>query len=85
LFSFWQGERGRHRDGSRPNQKSTKTLFVINFDPNRTRVSDIERHFIPYGPLHHVQIHRNFAFVQYETQEDTTKALKCKNIRSVSH
>lgn len=58
---------------------------MINFDPIRTRVSDIERHFKPYGPLHHVRIRRNFAFVQYETQEDATKALECTNMRSVSH
>lgn len=82
VFIF-QGERGRHRDGSKANQKPTKTLFVINFDPIRTRVSDIERHFKPYGQLHHVRIRRNFAFVQYETQEDATKALECTNMRSV--
>nr|AFK35236.1 unknown [Medicago truncatula] len=78
-----RGERGRHRDGSKPNQKPTKTLFVINFDPIRTRVSDIERHFKPYGPLHHVRIRRNFAFVQYETQEDATKALECTNMSKI--
>ncbi|KAJ1378698.1 RNA-binding domain superfamily [Sesbania bispinosa] len=32
-----RGERGRHRDGSKANQRPTKTLFVINFDPIRTR------------------------------------------------
>lgn len=78
-----RGERGRHRDGSKANQKPTKTLFVINFDPIRTRVSDIERHFKPYGELHHVRIRRNFAFVQYETQEDATKALECTNMSKI--
>lgn len=78
---FSQGERGRHRDGSRANQRPTKTLFVINFDPIRTRVRDIERHFEPYGKLHHVRIRRNFAFVQFETQEDATKALECTHMR----
>jgi len=65
--------------------RSPQTLFVINFDPNRSRVSDIERHFKPYVSLHNVQIRRNFAFVQYETQEDATKALECTDMRSVSH
>lgn len=78
-----RGERGRHRDGSKANQKPTKTLFVINFDPIRTRVRDIERHFEPYGKLHHVRIRRNFAFVQYETQEDATKALECTNMSKI--
>lgn len=80
---FSQGERGRHRDGSRANQRPTKTLFVINFDPIRTRVRDIEKHFEPYGKLHHVRIRRNFAFVQFETQEDATKALECTHMRLV--
>lgn len=81
-FNF-QGERGRHRDDSRlsANQRPTKTLFVINFDPLRTRVRDIERHFEPYGKVLHVRIRRNFAFVQFETQEDATKALECTHMR----
>ncbi|KAK7275400.1 hypothetical protein RIF29_16516 [Crotalaria pallida] len=78
-----RGERGRHRDGSKPNQRLTKTLFVINFDPIRTRVRDIEKHFEPYGKLLHVRIRRNFAFVQFETQEDATKALECTNMSKI--
>ncbi|KAJ4951675.1 hypothetical protein NE237_028507 [Protea cynaroides] len=80
------GERGpRHRDGSRSmaNQKPTKTLFVINFDPERTRIRDIERHFEPYGKVLHVRIRRNFAFVQFETQEDATKALECTHMSKI--
>eukprot|EP00252_Welwitschia_mirabilis_P015006 TRINITY_DN3310_c0_g1_i2.p1 TRINITY_DN3310_c0_g1~~TRINITY_DN3310_c0_g1_i2.p1 ORF type:complete len:252 (-),score=45.71 TRINITY_DN3310_c0_g1_i2:305-1060(-) len=72
-------ERGSRRsDGGRRaggSLKPTKTLFVINFDPYSTRVRDIERHFEPYGRLLNVRIRRNFAFVQYETQEEATKAL----------
>ncbi|KAL9435300.1 hypothetical protein AB3S75_021554 [Citrus x aurantiifolia] len=73
-----RGERGRHRDGSKSmaNQRPTKTLFVINFDPIRTRERDIKRHFEPYGNVLHVRIRRNFAFVQFETQEEATKALE---------
>jgi arginine/serine-rich splicing factor 4/5/6 len=58
------------------NQRPTKTLFVINFDPIHTRVEDIKRHFERYGEVLHVRIRRNFAFVQFETQEDATKALQ---------
>ncbi|XP_041029090.1 serine/arginine-rich splicing factor RS31 [Juglans microcarpa x Juglans regia] len=77
-----RGERGRPRDGSRSvaNQRPTKTLFIINFDPIRTTVRDIERHFEPYGRILHVRIRRNFAFVQFETQEDATKALECTHM-----
>ncbi|XP_042046244.1 serine/arginine-rich splicing factor RS31-like isoform X1 [Salvia splendens] len=78
-----KGERGRHRDGRAANQKPTKTLFVINFDPVRTKVHDIEKHFEPYGKLLNVRIRRNFAFVQFETQEDATKALECTHMSKV--
>ncbi|KAH9316980.1 hypothetical protein KI387_018749, partial [Taxus chinensis] len=81
-----RGDRGiRHREGgSRAgNSKPTKTLFVINFDPYTTRVRDLERHFEPYGKLMHVRIRRNFAFVQYETQEEATKALDCTHMSKV--
>ncbi|KAJ0590289.1 putative arginine/serine-rich-splicing factor RSP31/31A, RNA-binding domain superfamily [Helianthus annuus] len=48
-----------HRDGSKSaaNQRPTKTLFIINFDPVHTRVRDIEKHFEPYGNvLHQAQL-----------------------------
>ncbi|XP_071716698.1 serine/arginine-rich splicing factor RS31-like isoform X2 [Rutidosis leptorrhynchoides] len=80
-----RGERNRHRDGSKSmaNQRPTKTLFIINFDPIRMRVSDIERHYEPYGKLLHVRIRRNFAFVQFETQEEATKALKSTHMSKI--
>ncbi|GJX38185.1 serine/arginine-rich splicing factor RS31-like protein isoform X2 [Tanacetum coccineum] len=80
-----RGERGRHRDGSKSvaNQRPTKTLFIINFDPIHTRVRDIEKHFEPYGNVLHVRIRRNFAFVQFETQEEATKALECTHMSKI--
>ncbi|XP_074263438.1 serine/arginine-rich splicing factor RS31-like [Silene latifolia] len=76
-----RGERDRARDapkGSR--QRPTKTLFVINFDPIRTRARDLERHFEPHGKVLNVRIRRNFAFVQLETLEDAIKALESTNM-----
>ncbi|XP_059301547.1 serine/arginine-rich splicing factor RS31-like isoform X3 [Lycium barbarum] len=81
-----KGERGRHRsDGPKSggNQRPTKTLFVINFDPIRTRVRDIEKHFEPYGKVLHVRIRRNFAFVQFENQEEATRALECTHMSKI--
>ncbi|KAK9056113.1 hypothetical protein SSX86_027201 [Deinandra increscens subsp. villosa] len=80
-----RGERGRHRDGSKSmaNRRPTKTLFIINFDPVHTRVRDIEKHFEPYGNVLHVRIRRNFAFVQFETQEEATKALECTHMSKI--
>ncbi|KAH9328609.1 hypothetical protein KI387_000717, partial [Taxus chinensis] len=74
-----QAERGNHRyeSGGRPsrNLKPAKTLFVINFDPANTMVRDLERHFEPYGKVLNVRMRRNFAFIQYESQQEATKAL----------
>ncbi|CAN6704607.1 unnamed protein product [Malus baccata var. baccata] len=72
-----KGERGRHHDGSKSlaNQRPTKSLFVIIFYPVHTKVRDIERHFEPYGKVLHVRIRRNFAFVQFDTQEEATLKL----------
>lgn len=73
-----KGERGRPRGEGKAvsNMKPTKTLFVINFDPSKTKEDDIQRHFEPYGKVSNVRIRRNFSFVQFETQEDATKALE---------
>lgn len=83
MYSWFQGERGRYRDSTRsmPNHRPTRTLFVINFDPLRTKARDIERHFEPYGRMLNVRIRRNFAFVQFETQDDATRALECTHMR----
>ncbi|MCL7029710.1 hypothetical protein MKW94_028445 [Papaver nudicaule] len=77
-------ERGIRRPvGSRrsaANSKPTKTLFVINFDPIHTRTRDLERHFDSYGKISNIRIRRNFAFVQFESQDDATKALEATNM-----
>eukprot|EP00250_Pteridium_aquilinum_P008539 c18024_g1_i3 orf=309-893(+) len=64
-------------------QRPTKTLFVVNFDPLDTRSRDLERHFEPYGKIVQVRIRKNFAFIQYETQEEATKALESTNMSKI--
>jgi len=54
----------------------SNTLFVVNFDSRTTRERDLEDHFEKYGHLLRVNIRRNYAFVQYETVEEATEALK---------
>ncbi|GER34973.1 arginine/serine-rich splicing factor RSP41 [Striga asiatica] len=60
--------------------RPSKTLFVINFDPYNIKPRDLERHFDPYGKILNVRIRRNFAFVQFESQEDATRALDATNL-----
>ncbi|KAG6402703.1 hypothetical protein SASPL_134909 [Salvia splendens] len=82
-------ERGSRRpDSTRKSSSSarpSKTLFVINFDPINTRTRDIEKYFEHYGKISNVRIRRNFAFVQYELQEDATRALEETHLRSLSY
>ncbi|KAK8686619.1 hypothetical protein V6N13_125642 [Hibiscus sabdariffa] len=78
-------ERGvRRPDGgsrrSSANTRPSKTLFVINFDPHHTRTRDLERYFESYGKILSVRIRRNFAFVQYDSQDDATRALEATNM-----
>ena len=80
-----QHERGIRRPaGSRrsaANGRPSKTLFVINFDTYHTRTRDLERHFEPYGKIVSVRIRRNFAFIQYESEDDASRALEATNMR----
>lgn len=56
--------------------KPSKTLFVVNFDPERTTERDLENHFEPFGKLAKVQMKKNFAFVQFESLDDAEEALE---------
>lgn len=67
---------GKFRGSEKRAAGPTKTLFVVNFDPINTRTRDLERHFEPYGKLVRVQIRKNFAFVQFETVEEASQAVK---------
>ncbi|WMV20416.1 hypothetical protein MTR67_013801 [Solanum verrucosum] len=76
-------ERSRKPEGSKKSSSSfrvSKTLFVINFDPYNTRTRDLERHFDPYGKILNIRIRRNFGFIQFEAQEDATRALDATNM-----
>ena len=76
-------ERGVRRPASSrrsANGRPSKTLFVINFDTYHTRTRDLERHFEPYGKITSVRIRRNFAFVQYESEDDASRALEATNM-----
>ncbi|KAI4371525.1 hypothetical protein MLD38_019747 [Melastoma candidum] len=74
-------DNGGRRGGSRKSAtRPSKTLFIINFDPINTKTRDLERHFDPYGKIANIRIRRNFAFVQFETQEDATRALELTNM-----
>ncbi|XP_071732668.1 uncharacterized protein [Rutidosis leptorrhynchoides] len=69
---------------SSSNSRPSKTLFVINFDPYNTRTRDLERHFDRFGKIMNIRIRRNFAFIQFELQEDATKAIEATNMSKLN-
>lgn len=77
-----RGSKKPDRNDRRSTARPSKTLFVINFDP-ATRTRDLERHFEPYGKVLNVRIRRNFAFVQYESEEDAIKALDATHLSTL--
>ena len=70
------GEVRRREDLRRRQTKPMTTLFVVNFDVDKTRERDLEKHFEPFGKLRRVQIKRNYAFIQYEDVDQSADALK---------
>ena len=54
------GEVRRREETRKKEVKPATTLFVVNFDVDRVRERDLERHFEPYGRLKRVQIKRNY-------------------------
>ena len=54
---------------------------MVNFDVERTRERDLERHFEEYGRLKRVQIKRNYAFVQFENVDQATEAVKNTHLK----
>eukprot|EP00197_Chlamydomonas_leiostraca_P005404 CAMPEP_0202862442 /NCGR_PEP_ID=MMETSP1391-20130828/3482_1 /ASSEMBLY_ACC=CAM_ASM_000867 /TAXON_ID=1034604 /ORGANISM="Chlamydomonas leiostraca, Strain SAG 11-49" /LENGTH=260 /DNA_ID=CAMNT_0049541981 /DNA_START=18 /DNA_END=801 /DNA_ORIENTATION=+ len=73
-------EWAKQRDAERKREtRPNTTLFVVNFDTVRTRTSDVERAFEPFGRLKRVEIKKNFAFVEYDSLDDAQYALKKMN------
>jgi len=54
----------------------TRTLFVVNFDPYETREGDLRNAFESYGTVVRVDIRKNYAFVEFETVEAASEAMK---------
>ncbi|GFY84261.1 RNA-binding (RRM/RBD/RNP motifs) family protein [Actinidia rufa] len=74
-----QGQQNRWRRHSVHNPTMRHPPWdSCSLTPLRTR--DLERHFDPYGKILNVRIRRNFAFIQYESQEDAIKALDATNM-----
>ena len=54
-----QAEADRKRD-----VKPSQTIFIVNFDVQRVRERDLDRHFEYFGRIKRIEIKRNYAFIQ---------------------
>jgi splicing factor, arginine/serine-rich 4/5/6 len=73
-FAKGDGRIKRKEDDRRQRIHPSETLFVVNFHEETTRRDDLKMLFEPYGELVRIEMKRNYAFVQFKTIEEATKA-----------
>lgn len=78
-FARGDGRVKRKEDDRRRNIEPSETLFVVNFHEETTKRDDLQMLFEPYGELLRIDMKRNYAFVQFRTIEEATRALNATN------
>jgi arginine/serine-rich splicing factor 4/5/6 len=78
-FARGDGRVKRKEDDRRKIITPNETLFVVNFSEETTKKEDLEMLFSKFGDLVRIDMKRNYAFVQYTTTEDATKAKDATN------
>ncbi|KAG7352369.1 RNA recognition motif containing protein [Nitzschia inconspicua] len=78
-FARGDGRVKRKEDDRRKNIQPSETLFVVNFHEDTTKREDLKMLFEPYGELVRIDMKRNYAFVQFRTVEEATRAKDVTN------
>ena len=78
-FARGDGRVKRKEDDRRRNIEPSETLFVVNFHEETTKREDLQMLFEPYGELLRIDMKRNYAFVQFRTIDEATRALNATN------
>ena len=73
-FARGDGRVKRKEDDRRRNIHPSETLFVVNFHEETTKREDLRMLFEPYGELVRIEMKRNYAFVQFRSVEEATRA-----------
>jgi len=73
-FARGDGRVKRKEDDRRKNIQPSETLFVVNFHEQATKREDLRMLFEPYGELVRIEMKRNYAFVQFRTIAQATRA-----------
>mmetsp|Transcript_24563 Transcript_24563/g.58061 ORF Transcript_24563/g.58061 Transcript_24563/m.58061 type:complete len:407 (-) Transcript_24563:145-1365(-) len=69
----------RKEDDRRKNIKPSDTLFVVNFQEETTKREDLKMLFEPFGELVRIDMKRNYAFVQFGSIDEATRAKDATN------
>lgn len=78
-FARGDGRVKRKEDERRQSIAPCDTLFVVNFNEGNTNEHDLRMLFEPYGELLRIDMRHNYAFVQFQTVEQATKAKESTN------
>jgi RNA recognition motif-containing protein len=78
-FARGDGRVKRKEDDRRRNIHPSETLFVVNFHEETTKREDLQMLFEPFGELVRIDMKRNYAFVQFRTIPEATKAKETTN------
>ena len=78
-FARGDGRVKRKEDERRKKIIPSETLFVVNFHEETTKREDLQMLFEPYGELVRIEMKRNYAFVQFRTVEEASRAKDATN------
>jgi len=78
-FARGDGRIKKKEDERRKNIAPSETLFVVNFNEATTKRQDLQMLFEPFGELVRIDMKNNYAFVQFKTIEQATKAKETTN------
>lgn len=78
-FARGDGRVKRKEDERRKNIAPSETLFVVNFHEETTKREDLEMLFEPFGELVRIDMKRNYAFVQFKSIAEATRAKETTN------
>lgn len=78
-FARGDGRIKKQEDDRRKNIQPSETLFVVNFEEETTKREDLQMLFEPFGELVRIDMKRNYAFVQFRTVEEATRAKETTN------
>ena len=73
-FARGDGRIKRKEDDRRKNIQPSETLFVVNFEEETTKREDLQMLFEPFGEIERIDMKRNYAFVQFKSVDEASKA-----------